>query len=194
MNAKEIRALGCWGSQGGLLSVAELDLLMSTLASEPDPLYILEVGHYYGLSTCGIMYAAQNHDDWRLDTVDAHIADPWVPNPAPTLSYERNKKKYFHSILVNSFYMRSQEISPILPYDAIFYDGDHGLEQLRFTRMLMASRRARLFIFDDRDFEYPARCAEELKQAGWVDGSPTLQRLPGDKTNSNTMTLGIFRR
>jgi hypothetical protein len=194
LNAAEIKALGeVWGAQHGLLSVAELQVLMGALQ---DGRYhtVLEVGHYCGLSTCAIVHALrQNGQDWEVISVDAHIADPWVERAASVETFEANRDAYFADDRLLAIYARSETISSI-DADFVFYDGDHGDEQLRFTRAVIASPKVSTFLFDDRDFDVPRRCTAELVAAGWTDRSPSLRRLPADKMNPATQTLAWFTR
>jgi len=197
VNAGEIKRLGMkvWGGQNGLLSLAELDLLMRIIREYKgeDP-RVLEVGHYYGLSTCGIVHALRDRgDDWSMLTLDAHCADSWVGETDPE-DFHRNRRDFFDDPRLDVVIARSETLTEALPYHVVFYDGDHAHEQLRFTRLVIDSPMTRLFVFDDRDFGTPKQCCKELVAEGWVDESPTLQRLGGDKRNVDTMTLGVFRR
>ncbi len=200
MNAAQIKALGAevWGAQGGLLSVAELDLLMALVRGGDcygSEYRILEVGHYRGLSTCGIVHSLrESPENWRLHTVDAHVADQWVGRPAKPVDFDRNRLKYFDAPELSVAFDRSETLAAPLDYDVVFYDGDHADEQRRFTEQVIASPRVSLFVFDDRDFDVPRECCKLLRDAGWRDESPPLRRLKGDKTNAATMTLGVFRR
>jgi hypothetical protein len=212
MNAHEIKALGAiWGHQSGLLSAGELDALMGLVAAkhidwerrDPSVFAVLEVGHFMGLSTCGIVHALQGVsgwggdfwgcDDWTITTVDAHIADAWVPE-TPTWVFEENMRTHFADPRLTVRFDLSQTLVAPLPFDFVFYDGDHAEEQERFTLAVLKSPRVRTFVFDDRDFPVPARCCEILREAGWVDESPAVVRAPGDKGGAETMTLGVFRR
>lgn len=184
-----------WGSQHGLLSVAELDLLMRLVRDYPgaNP-RVLEVGHYMGLSTCGLVHALRRRNDyWRLTTLDSHTRDQWVPATNPHRFY-RNRLAYFGDHRLDVVIAASQTLTEPLPYDVVFYDGDHAEEQRRFTRLVMASPRVRLLVFDDRDFSVPSECQAELVAAGWRDESPPLNRMPQDKRDPGTMTLGVMRR
>jgi predicted O-methyltransferase YrrM len=195
VNAEAIKALGSvWGSQGGLLSVAELRLLMQLARAFPGRApHVLEVGHYMGLSTCGLVHALRERgDDWRLTTVDAHCRDAWVPATDPAV-FERNRADHFADERLEVVIGLSQELTAPLPFDVVFYDGDHAEEQRRFTSAVIESQRVRLFVFDDRDFAVPVECCADLRAAGWRDESPALQRLQRDKRNPGTMTLGVFR-
>jgi hypothetical protein len=199
VNAYEIKALGSevWGGQGGLLSVDELDLLMRLVEGflPGEAISVLEVGHYYGLSTCGLVHALQSCGGaWRLVSVDAHIDDKWIGYAAPIERFNENRKRYFDDPRLSGVFVRSEALVAPLPYDVVFYDGDHAAEQVRFTQAVIDSPAVSLFVFDDRDFPDPARCCEMLRAAGWADESPELARLIGDKTNPETMTLGVFRR
>ena len=194
MTPQEIKALGkVWGAQDGLLSVAELEVLMGAVRTS-EARTVLEVGHYCGLSTCAIVHALQQTgNDWELFTVDAHIADSWVGRPASVETFEGNMAAYFHDARVTPIYLRSQTVTHT-DADFVFYDGDHGEEQLRFTRMTLASPSVKNFLFDDSDFDFPRTCCEELRAAGWDELSPILRRLPADKLNPETQTLAWFRR
>ena len=155
---------------------------------------VLEVGHYYGLSTCAMVLALQSSGhEWKLTTVDAHIPDAWVGRIAPIASFEANRLAHFDDDRVTAVFDRSENITSI-DADFVFYDGDHGEEQLRFTRLVMESPSVKRFLFDDRDFTWPKQCCEELRAAGWKDLSPELLRQGGDKTIANTQTIGWFER
>ncbi len=204
MNAHQIKALGAiWGHQDGLLSESELEMLMQLVGTEPRPLAVLEVGHFMGLSTCGLVHALWDYgrlhtkpagyDDWTLTTVDAHIADAWVPETPPDIFLDNMDRHFFDPRLTVQFGLSQTLIAP-LPFDFIFYDGDHADEQERFTLAVLESPRVRTLVFDDRDFPVPTRCCEILRKAGWVDESPPVLRAPGDKAGRETMTLGVFRR
>jgi predicted O-methyltransferase YrrM len=204
LNAHQIKSLGAiWGHQDGLLSENELALLMLLTMSAPRPLAVLEVGHFMGLSTCGLVHSLRRASDhladagamsaWHLTTVDAHIADAWVPE-TPTWVFEENMREHFSDPRVTVRYELSQTLTAPLPFDFVFYDGDHAEEQERFTRAVIDSPRVRTLVFDDRDFPVPARCCEILRAAGWRDESPECVRVPGDKCGAETMTLGVFRR
>lgn len=195
MTGKELKALGCWGAQDGLLSASELDLLMSHVRIYR-PRRLLEIGHYYGLSTAAIALARaeEGAQDWSFLTVDSHEPDPWVPEPAPLVAFLRNRAAWFGECPVEVLVRRSQELVAPLEFDWIFYDGDHGAEQERFTREVLASPEVRWFLFDDRDFPVPARCEELLADAGWRAHSLPLERLPGDKRATRTMTLAVWER
>jgi hypothetical protein len=194
LTPKEIKALGkVWGAQDGLLSVAEIEVLMSAVRCS-DARTVLEVGHYCGLSTCAIVHALwQTGNDWELFTVDAHIADQWVERPASVETFEGNFAAYFHDARVTPVYLRSQTIDRI-DADFVFYDGDHGEEQLRFARAVIGSSNVQNFLFDDSDFDFPRACCDELRAAGWDELSPILRRLPADKMNPETQTLAWFKR
>jgi len=169
-----------------------MGLLASALS---EPLRVLEVGHYFGLSTCAIVTALrQRPGDWSMLSLDAHIADPWVQRPAAIVDFERNRSTLFSDDRLTVSYERSQTLGSDLPYDVVFYDGDHGEEQRRFTRAVIESRDPKLFIFDDRNFDVPSKCCKDLVEAGWRDESPPYCRGGGDKANPLTMTLGVFRR
>jgi hypothetical protein len=202
MNAHEIKSLGAiWGHQDGLLSAGELEALMQIVRDEPQPIEVLEVGHFMGLSTCGLVHALRDvrgendypRGNWKLTTVDAHIADAWVPE-TPTWVFEENMREHFADPRLTVRYELSQTLVAPLPFDFVFYDGDHAEEQERFTRAVLESPRVRTFVFDDRDFPVPVRCCEILRAAGWLDESPPVLRAPGDKNGAETMTLGVFRR
>lgn len=189
----DIRSLSNWGEQGGLLSTSEIDTLMRAV-SAADVRSVLEVGHYYGLSTCAIVRALQERGgDWKFTTVDAHVPDSWVGRPAPISAFEANRIVHFDDPRLTAVFGMSQEITAI-DADFVFYDGDHGEEQLRFTRVVIASPSIRRFLFDDRDFNWPVICCEELRAAGWIDKSPELIRQGGDKAHAGTQTLGWFER
>jgi hypothetical protein len=205
MNAHEIKSLGAiWGHQSGLLSVSELETLMGLAASamvlgvveHRRPFAVIEVGHFMGLSTCGLVHALRRvyGGDWHLTTVDAHIADAWVPETPPEIFLD-NMLTHFADPRVEVRFELSQTLVAPLPFDFVFYDGDHAEEQERFTLAVIESPRVRTYVFDDRDFPVPTRCCEILRAAGWIDESPALLRAPGDKDgDGTTMTLGVFRR
>lgn len=207
MTPREIKVLGSsvWGAQSGLLSVAELELLWGLVqqafidADKPD-FRLLEIGHYHGLSTCCIVHALSELAPvntklvgWEMLTVDSHEADQWVGKTDPMV-FVKNYNEHFNDDRCQPIFDRSQHAVAPLEYDAIFYDGDHGQEQARFTGEVMASDRVKLFIFDDRDFQVPAACCATLRDAGWVDESPPLVRMAVDKMDPLTQTLGVFRR
>ena len=208
MNAHQIKSLGAiWGHQDGLLSERELEALMQIVAGDLarhdmwEAFDVLEVGHFMGLSTCGLVHALRESEEparsmrgsWTLTTVDAHIADAWVPE-TPTWVFEENMREHFADPRVTVRFELSQTLTAPLPFDFVFYDGDHAEEQERFTRAVIESPRVRTLVFDDRDFPVPARCCEILRAAGWRDESPEVLRAPGDKCGRETMTLGVFRR
>lgn len=194
MNAQQIKALGkIWGAQNGLLSVAELETLM-TAAHERKPRRALEVGHYCGLSTCALVHALRGAGhDWELISVDAHVSDPWVQHPAAIETFEENRSAHFEDDRLLALYARSETISSV-DAEFVFYDGDHHIEQLRFTRVVVDSPSVKDFVFDDSDFDIPRQCVAELIAAGWRDRSPEYRRLPGDKLNPDTQTLAWFTR
>lgn len=181
---RAIRALGCWGEQGGLLSVGEMCLLRELACEGKAP--ILEVGHYYGLSTTVL-----KGPNRVVVTVDHHAGDNWVPEPAGVAKFLSNMGgcEFVAPLFMNSRYL----VAP-LHYTMVFYDGDHGDEQMRFTVEVIRSDRVQLFVFDDRDFPVPSLCCEYLRSRGWKDESPPLHRGPQDKASEDTMTLGVFRR
>lgn len=195
LSPAEIKALGCWGEQGGLLSVAELETLTELLRLEPgEKLSVLEIGHYYGLSTCALVHALkQRAGDWRLTTVDSHATEV---HHADVEEFEANKRRHFDDERLTALYVSSQHYAPTAPidHDVVFYDGDHELEQIRFTSMVLESPRVRLYVFDDRDFPTPARCHELMRRAGWIDCSPPTFRGEQDKADPKTQTLAIWRR
>lgn len=184
--AKAIKAEGRWGMQGGLLSASEMVELYRLIKEHS--FNVLEVGHYMGLSTHVIQKTLIN-----VVTIDAYIVDDWVKD-SHEATYAENLKKEHERGLVQSLTMNSNAITSIYGFDTVFYDGDHADEQLRFTKVVNNSPNVDLFIFDDRDFPFPALCCEYLKNHGWQDVSPALARLSGDKMNDATMTLGVFRR
>lgn len=200
-SAHEIKALSevVWGSQGGLLSESELALLMKLIKDEAWPGdRILEVGHFYGLSTCGILEALSEVGQPKvwLTTVDNHKADGSVGD-SDAQCFLHNLHTYMRDdehVELEIFLVDSQSIVRPIPHNIVFYDGDHREEQERFTRLVLESPNVRVFIFDDGDYAVPARCCELLKEAGWKDESPTLWRGPEDKRTPDTMTLKVFRR
>ena len=191
MNGRKLKSYDCWGFQHGLLSADEIDCLMSAVVGST---HILEVGHYYGLSTCAIVGAMQSTArHWSLVSVDAHIPDAWVPESlyAPYLA---NKIAHFNDPRVMTLIQRSEAITQMDGFDTLFYDGDHGEEQMRFITMAAETESMRMIIYDDRDFEVPSQCSEYLRRAGWREHSLPTRRLEDDKDNPNTMTLAIFTK
>jgi hypothetical protein len=188
--ARAIRARGDWGEQGGLLSVAEMCLLNMLVYSQRR---VLEVGHYCGLSTACLAHTEELEEDhWRIVvTVDSHAGDQWVPQPA---GVERFLKNHGNDWTVCPLFISSQAIVAPIAFPCVFYDGDHGAEQLRFTNEVIKSPMVKLFIFDDRDFPVPRECEQALRDAGWKDESPPLYRGPNDKRDEETMTMGVWRR
>ena len=84
-------------------------------------------------------------------------------------------------------------------YEALGYTRVHGwsLPQIDLRRAVMIQSpdaASWIEIFDDRDFPVPSQCCDELRWAGWHNHSPDLNRLPGDKANPGTMTLGWYER
>jgi hypothetical protein len=196
MNGIELRALSEWGGQGGLLSPREVDELMRVVSSVSGAhVSVLEVGHYYGLSTCALVHALSSnlHRTWSLLTVDAHIADMWVPETDPAVFFA-NKRKHFDDPRVQVLIADSRSIQRLDGFDVVFYDGDHAEEQRRFTQLVIDSPHVTTYIYDDADFVIPVECAAMLRNAGWIDGSPALCRGADDKRNPDTMTLAIWRR
>lgn len=181
-----------WGLQNGLLSASEMVHLCRTVNDytyrRSRGLSILEVGHYMGLSTNVILYGVKGDD--QLLSIDAHIADGWVPKSDPGQYFSNMYRRKGLSTLI----MDSRGVQRLEGFDVVFYDGDHADEQRRWTEMVIASETVDLFIFDDRDFDVPTVCCQMLRDAGWKDQSPDLRRLPNDKRDPQTMTLGVFRR
>ena len=193
MNGQAIKNMGCWGAQDGLLSAGEIESLYIAV-SFGNVCSALEIGHYCGLSTFVISAALDTRDnEWSLTSIDAHCVDAWVKDSDYT-KYLENKKAHFYYYQIHSLVMRSEAITNIDGFDFVFYDGDHADEQMRFTKLVHDSPDVRLFIFDDRDFDVPAKCCEYLIANGWKDESPPLYRGEDDKRDPKTMTLGIFRR
>lgn len=197
-----LKGIGCWGSQNGLLSSGEVQKLYEVVhdyARKTKVAHGLEVGHYYGLSTCALVRALESAElnnpmvEWSLLSIDAHCSDPWVPASDPSV-YFTNRDRHFYNPRLQTLIARSEGIVRIDGFDWVFYDGDHGDEQARWTELVIASPRVELFVFDDRDFGVPFRCAERLRAAGWIDESPELVRTGEDKSGASAMTLGIFRR
>lgn len=179
-----------WGLQNGLLSASEMVHLHRELSCVPNRRNVLEVGHYMGLSTCVIWGALEDGDTFL--SIDAHIADAWVPKSDP--------EQYFRNIAgrmypgITTLIMDSRSVQRLDGFNVVFYDGDHSEEQRRWTQMVIDSGTVETFIFDDRDFPVPVECCQMLRNAGWQDHSPGLERLPNDKMNPGTMTLGVFWR
>ncbi len=191
---RKLKALPCWGEQNGLLSVSEMVLLSELAADDNEP--VLEVGHYCGLSTVALM-----HESFRtVVTVDNHAGDQWVPKPAGVDAFLENVDRYGpnkHQVQrphVAPLFIPSQVLHAPLHYSMIFYDGDHGAEQMRFTEEVHKSPKCTLYVFDDRDFPVPAQCCEWLRSMGWKDESPPVVRGGNDKASEETMSLGVFRR
>jgi hypothetical protein len=183
-----------FGSQHGLLSERECIWLISLLARCPGAA-VLEVGHYLGLSTCALVTGLRRAGgDWSLTTLDSHEPDGWVGPSDATVFLENLAHFGYLDARVTPVFARSQTLTAPLPYDVVFYDGDHGEEQDRFTTLVLASPRVDWFIFDDRDFPVPAACHQRMAEAGWLDLSPPLQRTAEDKGGLDTMTLGVWRR
>lgn len=196
MTADEIKSLPVWGSQNGLLSLSELRLLMQTAQEQPPELERwLEIGHYHGLSTCGLVHALrQRGSSWYLSSVDDHMGDEWVPK-SDIGQCERNRKMFFPCEHLEMRHESSQRYKTALKVDALFYDGDHGPEQQRFIELAMESPQVQLIVFDDRDFPVPASCHALLEaDGGWTDLSHELVRGRKDKRSPETMTLAIWRR
>lgn len=160
-----------------------------------DPLRVLEIGHYYGLSTCGLVHAMRRRGGtWSLVTVDSHEADGHVLNPAGIGQFIENRDMHFRDRRLHTVHGRSQMFVAPIRYDFVFYDGDHAGEQARFTEEVIKSQEVKTFVFDDADFPVPMECSKMLVSAGWVDRSPVRRRVQGDKSNAQTMTLGVFQR
>lgn len=184
-----------FGSQNGLLSEAECQVLTALMGLVPkSPLRVLEVGHFLGLSTWMITLGLRRRGgSWTVTTVDAHCADPWVPATDPQ-AFLANRDELFPEVTDVRF-IRSETLEAPLEWDVVFYDGDHGEEQLRFTEAVIASPSVELFVFDDRDFPVPAKCEALLAATpGWEAISMIFKRLHGDKTHPETMTLAAWRR
>jgi len=187
----EVKSMGCWGMQNGLMSEVEIEHLAALIEHHRGPRRVLEVGHYYGLSTYVIANALGPNG--TLLSIDAHIKDAWVKDSNEG-GYFANIRKHFTPCQVQTIIMDSRAVKTLDGFDVVFYDGDHAEEQERFTRLVMASETVDLFIFDDRDFPVPERCCDILRDAGWRDCSPNLWRGGGDKMHAGTMTLGVFKR
>jgi predicted O-methyltransferase YrrM len=127
-----------------------------------DSLRVLEIGHYYGLSTCGLVHALRRRGGpWSMVTVDAHRPDRCVPNPAGIENFTENMELHFRDRRLHAVYGPSQMFSAPIRYDFVFYDGDHGPEQARFTEEVIKSPEVKTFVFDDADFRGSApRCCE----------------------------------
>lgn len=191
VQAQALKDSGAFGMQGGLLSALEMVKLAYFV--DEYAINILEVGHYMGLSTHVLAGCIKSDYDMRLVSIDAHIPDAWVKDSSEE-TYAKNME-YWHSIgQLQSITMDSRAVRSIYGFDTVFYDGDHADEQLRFTKVVHESPNVRLFIFDDRDFPVPVQCCDFLRANGWRDISPPLNRAKGDKTNPETMTLGVFVR
>lgn len=186
------RQIADWGAQGGLLSERECRALYEIFHDAHRRVLevgVLEVGHYLGLSTCVLADALE----WTpLLTIDSHEGDTRVP-AVPFEKFWANMELCGADHCI-PLVMRSESIKAPLPFDAVFYDGDHEEEQMRFTQVVHESPNVRLFVFDDRDFPVPAKCCEFLRELGWLDHSEPIYRGPYDKATSETMTLGVFRR
>lgn len=193
MTGETMKAMGGWGAQDGLLSVAELNALMLTVRQADVPyLNVLEVGHYCGLSTMAIVEACKaSGKAWHVTTIDAHCGDRWVP-ANPYDEFYANHSARFNDPNVSVIMQRSEGIADIRGFNVVFYDGDHAEEQQRFTELVVASPSVKVFIYDDRDFEIPALCSYILRGAGWHEHSRPVVRGAGDKGNPETMTLGVW--
>lgn len=196
--AQALKDSGRYGMQGGLLSVAEMVKLWEVLVDYEYrfhyPAYtVLEVGHYMGLSTAVLATIDSRDRNFKVVSIDAHIPDAWVKDSSEE-TYAANMISDHADGTIQSITMDSRAVRSIYGFDTVFYDGDHGDEQMRFTKVVHNSSNVRLFIFDDRDFPVPVQCCDFLRANGWRDISPPLLRLNGDKTNPGTMTLGVFVR
>lgn len=183
-----------WGSQGGLLSARECETLYG-LVCLAGPRMALEVGHYCGLSTYVIANALKTLRDTvgdigSLVTVDSYEPDEWIQESGKE-RFERNRLELFPE--VRAIEARSQDIDPSV-YDFVFYDADHGQEQLAFTRKVHEAPAPRVFVFDDADFPVPARCCQFLREHDWFQIPIPIHRGPYDKTDKDTMTLAAFVR
>jgi len=187
----ELRALDCWGPEGGLLSESELDWLMDYVSKRWFH-HVLEVGHYTGLSTLALIMGARLG---KLTTVDHHKGDKWVSGSSAA------------TFLCNIAKAPPSKPLPdviIAPYDTamldwlkpslLFWDADHGHEQVRAMCDAAQRKFIRAVVFDDADFEHAKIGAEVLRAHGWRDVSPPLYRGPQDKLDPKTMTLGAFER
>lgn len=187
-----LRALGCWGPQGGLLSESELDALMACVRSRPHA-RVLEVGHFNGLSTLALLHALGN--DGLLATIDHHGGDKWVPASPPSLFCKN----------LETHAPRMPAVTMFAPYDPtwlngirpdlVFWDADHGPAQVRAMVDCHRCASVRTVVFDDRDMPWANLGAGVLVAHGWRDVSPPFHRnLSVDKADPQTMTLGIFER
>lgn len=173
-----------WGPQGGLVSEAEISYLATVMHGYER---VLEVGHYYGLSTAVLAAVCG-----QVTSIDAHIAAGGLEAPNAQQFYT-NHRITFPTVQVLE--VRSESVRAIRGFNAVFYDGDHEEEQYRWTQLVLASPDVELFVFDDRDMDWPALCAELLRGEGWRDESPPLVHTWEQKTtHPDTMTLAVFRR
>jgi hypothetical protein len=156
------------------------------------PPQVLEVGHYYGLSTAVIASVLATKENPRLVSFDAHIPDKHVSPAAPNTACLDNLADFGPWLELRHEF--SQTITDPIEFPVFFYDGDHYEEQARLTDLVINSPAVKLFIFDDKDFGIPTECCKTLLKAGWRDYSPSAKRELGDKANPETMTLGIFVR
>jgi len=195
INGQVVKDYGVWGGQDGLLSVGEIERLYTTLYDLDRNIQLLEVGHYCGLSTY-VMHKALTQglcSSWRITTIDAHIVDPWVKDSDAGI-YFANRKRFFPSKNIQTIIMNSEAVQCLDGFNVVFYDGDHGMEQYRWTKMVNDSPDVGMFIFDDADFEVPAMCCQYLEESGWLTDRKTYTRGHGDKRNPATDTLAVWWR
>lgn len=184
------REAGDWGAQGGLLSQRECETLFGLVClAKPD--LVLEVGHYCGLSTHVIADALRTLGDGHLTTIDSYEPDKWVAESGKERFQKNAAAGLFHEVGVLE--VRSQDYDPG-NYDFVFYDGDHGDEQLAFTRKVVLGRHCRVMVFDDADFPVPEQCCKYLAESGWYQLPLHPHRGPYDKQSPETMTLAAFVR
>lgn len=182
-----------WGAQGGLLSVLECSALYLAVA-QYRPHQVLEVGHFLGLSTAVLMKALVSQGRGALITVDHHKGDAWVPH-SPEAPFLQNREKLFPEAVYLP--MASQDLPDglIRSCDFLFYDGDHGEEQLRFVQRASDLGGAQTIVLDDMDFRFGIECRNWLVEEGWREVTELVPRRgTHDKADADTYTLGIFRR
>ena len=195
-----LKTMPQFGVANGLLSEDELSVLMSVVydyAGSRGHTNVLEVGHYYGLSTAALCRALQaSENDWHLTSVDAHEPDGNVPEPAPWDAFLENVDAFCKDERIVPLKQRSQD-TDLADVDVVFYDGDHGREQVDFAHRVQESK-CELFVFDDADWPKPVEARDFLLKNGWREIGPPRWRSKGNeghtKSNPRTMTLAVLTR
>jgi hypothetical protein len=174
-----------WGPQGGLLSEAEIQALYQACLGARR---ILEVGHYYGLSTAVLAATGAS-----VVTLDGYHTTGGLRAPEVEVFLE-NHRCYFPAVMVVD--VRSERVLSLAGFDTVFYDGDHhDVEQWRWTQLVQATPDITRLVLDDRDMLWPGRCVAWLVEHGWRDVSPPPCRTWREKTtHPDTMTLAVLRR